>query len=86
MVYTITFKSSADRDLERIPETDRKRIIKRIDLLSYNPRPPGVVKISGKENKWRIRVGKYRVIYEIHDDQLVIIVIKVDRRDDVYRK
>jgi mRNA interferase RelE/StbE len=85
-VYTITFKSSADRDLERIPETDRKRIIKRIDLLSYNPRPPGVVKISGKENKWRIRVGKYRVIYEIHDDQLVIIVIKVDRRDDVYRK
>ncbi len=85
-MYTITFKSSADRDLERIPETDRKRIIKRIDLLSYNPRPPGVVKISGKENKWRIRVGKYRVIYEIHDDQLVIIVIKVDRRDDVYRK
>ena len=82
-MYTITFKSSADRDLERISETDRNRIIKRIDLLSYNPRPPGVVKISGKENKWRIRVGKYRVIYEIHDDQLVIIVIKVDRRDDV---
>ncbi len=54
--------------------------------MSLNPRPPGVVKLEGDENLWRIRIGDYRVIYEIHDDRLVVVVLRVANRKDAYRR
>ena len=84
--YAITFKPSADRELRRLPVDVQKRIVRAVELLADNPRPAGVVKMAGDENLWRIRVGTYRIVYEIHDDRLIILVLRVGHRRDVYRK
>jgi mRNA interferase RelE/StbE len=54
-------------------------------MLIQNPRPPGVLKMSGADNLWRIRIGDYRVVYEIHDERLIVLVLRVAHRKDVYR-
>jgi mRNA interferase RelE/StbE len=61
------------------------RLVGAMRALAENPRPPGCKKLRGGENLWRIRVGDFRVIYEIHDDVLVIVVVSVGNRRDVYR-
>ncbi len=66
------------------PPPDRDRIIDSIRGLAHDPRPQGVKKLTGRAG-WRIRVGNYRVIYEIHDDRLLILVVSVGHRQDVYR-
>ena len=63
----------------------KRRIGQAIDALAMNPRPPGGVKLTGEENAWRIRVGDYRVLYEIHDARLVILVIRIANRREAYR-
>jgi len=63
---------------------DRDRIISVVRKLGVNPRPPGSRKLSGRP-AWRIRAGTYRVIYEIHDEQLLILVVAVGHRKEVYR-
>jgi len=63
----------------------RKRIDAAIQELAVNPRPPGCAKLQTGENAWRIRIGEYRVIYEVHDKVLVVLVIRVDHRSIVYR-
>ena len=83
--YKIYFKKSVLKDIEKIPDKDLKRIIKKIETLSEDPRPPGHEKLSDQE-KYRIRQGNYRIIYSIHDDELMVWVIKVGHRRDVYRK
>ena len=70
--------------LKEIPKQDVQRILERIDALRDEPRPQGSVKLSGKEY-YRVRQGNYRIIYEIQDAQLVVIVIKVGHRREVYR-
>ena len=55
-------------------------------MLAHDPRPTGVVKLAGDENLWRIRIGNYRVVYEIHDDRLMVLVLRVAHRKDVYRQ
>ena len=78
-------KKSARNELESIAtKTDRRRIIKRIQSLADNPRPPGALKLSGLE-RYRIRQGRYRILYTIEDTELVIHVIKLGDRKDVYR-
>ena len=84
--YAITFKPSADRELRRLPVEVQRRIVRAVEPLAENPRPAGVVKMSGDENLWRIRVGAYRIIYEIHDDRLVVLVLRVGHRQNVYQK
>lgn len=64
---------------------EQQRLKTKIDKLAINPRPTGVVKLSGEENLYRIRVGNYRAIYSIKDNQLLILVIKIGHRRDVYR-
>ena len=85
MAYRIAFKPSARQELLRLPHVIGLRIEQRIDALAVAPRPPGVVKLQGEENAWRIRVGDYRIVYEIHDREIVIVVLRIAHRKDVYR-
>lgn len=72
------------KDLRRIPNKDLKRILKRIESLSADPRPPGCEKLSAQE-RYRVRQGVYRILYEIHDRHLVVVVVKIGHRREVYR-
>jgi mRNA interferase RelE/StbE len=85
MAYGIRYATGVERTLRRFPRHVQRRVLERIGLLSDNPRPPGSIKLAGREN-YRIRVGDYRIIYAIHDDQLIVLVIDVGHRRDVYRR
>ena len=84
MTYSIFIRRSAQKALSRIAKPDQDRIIAAIRGLAKDPRPTAVRKLSGRD-AWRLRVGHYRVIYEIHDDRLVILVIAIGHRREVYR-
>ena len=78
-VYELFFKKSVQKDLNVIPKKDLKRILNRIRSLADNPRPPGCEKLTGRE-RYRLRQGRYRIIYSIQDDALTVWVIKVGHR------
>lgn len=82
--YKITFKKSVAKDLRNIPAADVKRILNKIDSLADNPRAEGCVKLSTQE-RYRVRQGLYRIVYEIRDEVLVVHVVKVAHRAGVYR-
>ena len=83
--YRILIKPSALKEIEAIsPKKDRQRLVGRISKLADNPRPPGCEKLSGQD-KYRIRQGRYRIVYAIEDQDLIIYVVKVGNRKDVYR-
>ena len=84
MSHTIEIFRSAARDLHRIQVDDRNRIIEAIRGLADNPRPPGCKKLTGRD-AWRIRVGSYRVIYEIHDARLSVLIVAAGKRSEIYR-
>lgn len=84
MPYRVTILPAADRMIAQLPKQMRARIADRLAGLSINPRPPGSIKLSGLE-AYRIRIGDYRVIYTIQDQQLIVHVIDVGHRRDVYR-
>jgi mRNA interferase RelE/StbE len=81
--YEIVFKRSVAKDLRNIPASDVKKILKRIDTLAINPRADGCIKLSG-QSRYRIRQGIYRIVYEILDQRLIVTVVKVAHRSDVY--
>jgi mRNA interferase RelE/StbE len=83
--YKIVFRKSVAQDLRRIPTRDLQRILAVVDSLSEEPRPSGSEKLSGQE-RYRVRQGSYRIIYEIRDDEVVVVVVKVGHRGDVYRR
>lgn len=83
--YKVFFKPSADKALRKLPLDVQRRIVAAVDGLAIEPRPHGVVKLAGDENLWRVRVGEYRIVYEIHDGQLIVLVLRVAHRRDVYR-
>ena len=83
--YRILLERAAEKSLARLAPALHNRIIKAIQALSTNPRPSGSRKLSGSENDWRIRVGDYRVIYEIADEIRVVRVNRIRHRRDVYR-
>ena len=82
--YRVLFKESVWKDFNSVPKKDLKKILKRIEQLSENPRPPGCEKLTGKD-RYRLRQGRYRIIYSIQDDELTVWVVKVGHRKDVYR-
>ena len=84
MTYKISILRRAQKQLAKIPANDYKKVKQAILNLSRNPRPPGSKKLKGRQG-WRIRQGDYRVIYEIQDDQLIILVLEVGDRKDIYR-
>lgn len=83
--YRLLIKPSAVKDIEAIPsKRDRQRVVERISKLAENPRPLGGEKISGQD-KYRVRQGRYRILYSIDDRNLIVQVVKVGPRKDVYR-
>jgi len=82
--YSLVFKTSVAKDLRQLPNNDVAAILHRIESLTEEPRPKGCEKLSGQE-KYRIRQGVYRIVYEIADTQLVVTVVKIGHRRDVYR-
>jgi mRNA interferase RelE/StbE len=82
--YELVFKKSVAEDLRGFPKQDVKRIMQRIRSLADEPRPVGCEKLSGQE-RYRIRQGAYRVIYAIEDDRLIVLIVKVGHRRNVYR-
>ena len=85
MRYQIIIKPTAEKSMDKIPLPVRRRVADAIEELRSDPRPAGVVKLAGDENLWRIKIGNYRVVYEIHDDRLVVFVLRAAHRKDVYR-
>ena len=83
-MYTVEISPHAQRQLDSLPEDLRTRITQRALALGENPRPPGVKKLRGKPDRYRIRVGAYRVKYAIQDDQRIVTVVEVVHRRDAY--
>ena len=84
--HKVLFKPSADRALQKLPQDVQRRIVGEVAMLAHNPRPARMVKLAGDDNLWRIRIGNYRVVYEIHDDWLIVLVLRVAHRKDAYRQ
>lgn len=85
MAYAIEFSRRANRQLEALPRQAQQQIQRRIDALADDPRPRGTVKMGGREGQYRIRTGDYRVIYQVKDDVLLVLVIDIGNRKDIYR-
>ncbi len=86
MPYRIEFRPAAERSFLKLPLSVRARLQPRIEGLATEPRPLGAKKLSGSRNRWRIRVGDYRIVYEIHDDILLVLVLAAGHRSEVYRR
>ena len=83
--YKIIVKKSVSKDLKKIPKKDIERILSAIKDLADNPRPPQSKKLSGQE-RYRLRQGNFRILYSIEDDKLVVSVVRIANRRDVYNK
>ena len=82
--YKIAIKPSAVKELNKLPAKDIRRVTGKIQALAINPRPPGCEKLSAQE-RYRIRQGNYRIVYEIEDQELIVTVVKIGHRREVYR-
>ena len=85
MAYQAFILPAALRQISKLPRIVRERIQQRIDALAEDPRPPGTKSLAGRSGFYRIRVGDYRVIYEIRDELLTVMVVRVGHRREVYR-
>lgn len=84
MTYSVKIAPAAERQLHKFDPPIRRRIQASIDLLASNPRPPRATQLVGGAGEWRVRTGDYRVIFDIHDDELVILVLKAGHRREIY--
>lgn len=84
-MHKLTYRKSVSKDLRKISKANLQQIIKEIQLLAHNPRPIGATKLKGTANVYRYRVGDYRIVYEIEDAVLTILIIRVAHRRDVYK-
>ena len=86
MTYRVEFSHSAERQFDHLPQQTKNRLAPRINALATNPRPSGVVKLTGRTTDlYRIRVGNSRVVYAIKDEILVVLVVSVGHRKEIYR-
>jgi mRNA interferase RelE/StbE len=83
--YELMFKNSVAKDLRALPKSDVAKVLERIDALRDDPRPPGSERLSAQE-RYRVRQGSYRILYGIEDQQVVVTVVKVGHRREVYRQ
>jgi mRNA interferase RelE/StbE len=83
--YTVRMDTRTRKALDRLPDDTHGRIVRKLDALEENPRPMGVEKLTGAEDLYRVRVGDWRIVYAIRDRELVVIVIRIGHRRDVYR-
>lgn len=88
MSYAVQISPAAERSIRKLEHQIQRRILKKIETLKFNPRPNGIEKLDGHEGEpiYRVRVGDYRIIYEIHDQKLIVLVLNVGDRKDVYRR
>jgi len=83
-VYKIFFRESVEKDFGAIPKKDLKKFLYHIEALAENPRPQGGEKLTGQE-RYRVRQGRYRIVYSLQDEQLTVWIVQVGHRKDVYR-
>ena len=84
--YSLRIKDSAAKEIERIePKKVRRQIVTRIQSLATTPRPPGCEKLAGVGDRYRVRQGAYRIVYEVRDLELVVVLVKVGHRSQVYK-
>jgi len=84
--YRITLAPSAARQLRKQDPQVRRRIQAALELLADDPRPPAATRLVGGAGEWRVRTGDYRVIYEVHDDELLVLVLQLGHRRNVYQR
>ena len=85
MPYRVQFRSSARRQLRRLPTQIAEGIVQAAEALADEPRPRGAIKMKGPGDRYRIRVGDYRVVYEVEDRELIVVAIDIGHRSDIYR-
>lgn len=85
MAFRLEYKASVKKELRKLIKADRVAVINKIELLKQDPRPEGSAKLKGSQNLYRIRHGDYRVIYQIQNLVLVIVIIRIGHRRDIYR-
>jgi Cytotoxic translational repressor of toxin-antitoxin stability system len=85
MAYSVLFAPPAERQFKALAEPIQKRITRRLRTLKENPRPQGVKKLAGEDDLYRLREGDYRIIYAIRDKELIVLVVKIGDRKEVYR-
>lgn len=85
MTYRVALAPSAARQLRRLDPPARRRIQAALELLATEPRPPAATRLVGGAGEWRVRTGDYRIVYEIEEDRLLVLVLRVGHRRDVYR-
>lgn len=85
MTYSVFIAPAAERQLKKLSSKVKSQIIPLLKSLASDPRPTGSVKLKGADNFWRIRKGTYRIVYEIQDNQLTILVVNIAHRRDVYK-
>ena len=86
MTYEIIITKTIQKQLDNLPNNIQERVYDKISQLAEEPRPDGVVKLKGYDNEYRIRIGDYRLVYEIQDEQLIVLLVQCKHRRDVYKK
>ena len=86
MTYRIEIAPAAVRQLRTLDPTSQRRVQAAIELLADHPRPSGATKPVGGDGEWRVRTGDYRIVYEVHDDVLLVLVVAVGHRRDIYQR
>lgn len=84
MTYQVTLAPAAARQLRKLDPQARRRVQAVIELLASEPRPPAATQLIGGAGEWRVRTGDYRILYEIHGDQLLVLVVRIGHRREVY--
>lgn len=84
--YRVRLAPAAERQLRKLDPGARARVAAAIDLLAATPRPPGAKKLASGDGEWRVRTGDYRIVYDIHDQVLTVLVVRVAHRREVYRR
>jgi len=84
MSFLVRIAPAAERQLRKFDPPVRRRIQAAIDLLAQDPRPPKAIQLVGGAGEWRVGTGDYRIIYEIHDDELIVLVLRLGHRREVY--
>ncbi|MEO1374915.1 MAG: type II toxin-antitoxin system RelE/ParE family toxin [Cyanobacteria bacterium J06635_10] len=85
MIYEIKISKSASKQIKKLPSEIQERIQVKINSLAIEPRPDGVKKLKGRENGYRVRVGDYRILYDVFDDVLLVIIVEVGHRSNIYK-
>ena len=83
--FGIRYTSAAAKQIRKLDRSAQLRVLKAVEILSETPRPPKGKQLVGGDGEWRIRTGDYRIIYEIHDQELLILVVRVGHRKEIYR-